>query len=120
MIASSLSCQGISWSEWPCYCLQVLCHMAVLFLWVLQLCTYISWMRCRRQLRDCVKYHFNPCHLVARPVPSVCCASCWTLIVNSHSRIFPPPLSLSHILVVCDMILCCCGALASITHWIYL
>ena len=99
------------------------CEYGCVILWVLQLCTYINWMGCRRQLRDCVKYHFNPCHLVARPVPSVCCASCWTFVVNSHSRIFPPPLSLSHILVVCDisvMILCCCGALSSITHWIYL
>ena len=29
------------------------CEYAVLFLWVLQLSTYISWMQCRRQLRDC-------------------------------------------------------------------
>ena len=63
------------------------------------------------------------CQISFQPLSSRCCASCWTLVVNSHSRIFPPPLSLSHILVVCDisvMILCCCGALSSITHWIYL
>ena len=65
----------------------------------------------KRQLRNCVRQHFNPCHLVTKLVPLVCCVSYWIPTVGSLSRFSAPPLSLSHFPAFCDMlmtILCCC------------
>ena len=49
-------------------------NIVMLFLWVLLLCTYTSWMWYKRQLRNCVRLYFNPCYLFARPVPLAYCA----------------------------------------------
>ena len=40
---------------------------------------------------NCVRQHFNPCYLVARPVPLVCCASSWIPIIASYSRFSAHP-----------------------------
>ena len=85
-------------------------NMVMLFIWMLLLCTYTSWMQYKRQLRNYVRLHIHPCYLVAKPVPLACCASCWIFIVGHHFWCFALPLSLSHIPAVCDMsmmILCC-------------
>ena len=97
--------------------------MVMLYTWVLQLCTYTSWMQYKKQLRNCVRLYFHSCCLVIRPESLGCCASCWIPIASHHSRLSALPLPRSHIPAVCDMsliTLCCYKVLWSMIHWIYL
>ena len=64
-----------------------MCKYGKVILWVPLLCTYTSWMQYKRQLRNCVRQHFDPCYLVTRPVSLAYCASCWIPIVRNYSRL---------------------------------